>query len=91
MRAEQTAASQGADDTKTGLAQANGVEPMAQANGSLRNRFAKRHYEAIATAIQEARRRALSDELTGLGPHVRARNTGPIETISTELAVITPE
>ena len=31
---------------------------MAQANGSLRNRFAKRHYEAIATAIQEARRRA---------------------------------
>src|SRR6516164_4283362 len=31
---------------------------MAQANGSLRNRFAKRHYGAIATAIQEARRRA---------------------------------
>ena len=31
---------------------------MAQANGSLRNRLAKRHYEAIATAIQEARRRA---------------------------------
>ena len=30
---------------------------MAKANGSLRNRFAKRHYEAIATAIQEARRR----------------------------------
>jgi hypothetical protein len=32
---------------------------MAQANGSLsfRNKFAKRHYEAIATAIQEARRR----------------------------------
>ena len=29
---------------------------MAQANVSLRNRFAKRHYEAIATAIQEARR-----------------------------------
>jgi hypothetical protein len=24
----------------------------------MRNRFAKRHYEAIATAIQEARRRA---------------------------------
>ena len=33
---------------------------MAQANSSLspRNKFAKRHYEAIATAIQEARRRA---------------------------------
>ena len=32
---------------------------MAQAIRSLspRNRFAKRHYEAIATAIQEARRR----------------------------------
>ena len=29
---------------------------MTQANGSLRNRFAKRHYEAIATAIQEARK-----------------------------------
>ena len=29
---------------------------MAQANGSL-PKFAKRHYEAIATAIQEARRR----------------------------------
>jgi hypothetical protein len=33
---------------------------MAQATNSLspRNKFAKRHYEAIATAIQEARRRA---------------------------------
>ena len=32
---------------------------MAQAFNSLssRNQFAKRHYEAIATAIQEARRR----------------------------------
>jgi methyl coenzyme M reductase alpha subunit len=30
---------------------------MVQANGSL-PKFAKRHYEAIATAIQEARRRA---------------------------------
>ena len=32
---------------------------MAQATNSLspRNKFAKRHYEAIATAIQEARRR----------------------------------
>jgi hypothetical protein len=31
---------------------------MAQATNSLssRNKFAKRHYEAIATAIQEARR-----------------------------------
>jgi hypothetical protein len=29
---------------------------MAQANGSLRNRFAKRHYEAIATAMQEVGR-----------------------------------
>jgi hypothetical protein len=31
---------------------------MAQATNSLspRNRFAKRHYEAIATAIQEARK-----------------------------------
>jgi hypothetical protein len=40
------------------LTQARGAVLMAQANGSLRNRFAKRHYEAIATAIQEARRRA---------------------------------
>jgi len=38
------------------LTRANGGTMMAQANGSLRNRFAKRHYEAIATAIQEARR-----------------------------------
>lgn len=30
---------------------------MAKANRSLSPRFAKRHYEAIATAIQEARRR----------------------------------
>ena len=30
---------------------------MAKANGSL-SHFQKRHYEAIATAIQEARRRA---------------------------------
>jgi hypothetical protein len=33
------------------------------ANHSLsRNRFAKRHYEAIATAIQEARRRVADGE-----------------------------
>ena len=34
---------------------------MAQANGSL-PKFAKRHYEAIATAIQEARRRVEAGE-----------------------------
>jgi hypothetical protein len=36
-------------------------EPMAKANGGL-PRFAKRHYEAIATAIQEARFHALAKE-----------------------------
>jgi hypothetical protein len=38
---------------------------MVKANGSLnpRNRFAKRHYEAIATAMQEAIERSTSSEM----------------------------
>jgi len=43
-----------------GLTPGRRIELMPRAfnNLSSRNKFAKRHYEAIATAIQEARRRA---------------------------------
>jgi hypothetical protein len=50
-----------------------------------------RHLVALNSPVFSVAALALSDELTGPGPHVRARNTGPIETISTKLAVITPE
>jgi hypothetical protein len=50
-----------------------------------------RHLVALNSRVISVSVGIGSDSLTGPGSHVRSRLAGPIETISTKLAVITPE
>ena len=61
--------------------------PRAFNSLSSRNKFAKRHYEAIATAIQEARRRANGSNNPSLLWSMSLRTCSPVITACSSVIV----